>query len=474
MANLLIIDDEESLLYSLEAGLSTNGIEVSTAMTGREGITAVRDRAPDAVILDIRLPDMTGLEAFDHIRAIDPRLPIVMITAYAAAETAIEAVKRGAFDYLLKPVDLHRLRGTVARAIELRRLRSVPAVIAGGPARPDADEIVGRSPAMQAVYKAIGLLAPQSVPVLIAGESGTGKELITRTLYQHSTRADKPLLALDCAGTPETALEEELFGQERGAEGGRRKVGTFEQADGGTVFLDEIADLSLGAQTKLLRLLQERQFDRVGGGDAVTADVRVIATTAQDLDALADAGRFRRDLLYRLNGFVITLPPLRDRTGDVPLLVDYFLRQSARRLGKPLRSVAPEAVKLLELHPWTGNVRELQNVVRFAAIQASGEIVTTECLPAVFRGGSAGAPGEAVDLIGVRRLVQNLLGNGSVEIYRHVMLEVERAVIGDVLRHAGGNQVQASELLGISRNTLRARLQAFKKPAPPSEGPVSG
>ena len=471
MANVLIIDDEESLLYSLEAGLSTDDLEVLTAATGRDGVAAVRARAPDAVILDIRLPDMTGLEAFDQIRAIDPRLPVVLITAYAGAETAIEAVKRGAFEYLLKPVDLHHLRETVARAVELRRMRSTPAVIAGDPVPPDADEIVGRSPAMQGVYRAIGLLAPQSVPVLITGESGTGKELIARSLYQHGNRADKPLLALDCAATPEALLEEELFGHEKGAESGRRKVGKFEQADGGTVYLDEIADLSLPAQAKLLRILQERQFDRVGGSDAVTADVRVIAATNQDLDALAAAGRFRRDLLYRLNGFVIALPPLRDRPGDVPLLVDYFLRQTARRVGKVLRSVAPEAMQLLERHVWAGNVRELQNVIRFAALQATGEVLTLDCLPATLRNENAGGPpaGEPVDLVGVRRLVQNLLAGGSLEIYRRVLLEVERAVICDVLQHVNGNQVHASELLGISRNTLRTKLLAFERSARPSD-----
>lgn len=465
MANLLIIDDEESLLYSLETGLSAEDLEVVTATTGRDGVAAVRQQVPDAVILDVRLPDMTGIEAFDQIRAIDPRLPVVLITAYAAAETAIEAVKRGAFEYLLKPVDLHQLRDTVARAIELRRMRSTPTVIAGGPAPPEADEIVGRSPAMQAVYRSIGLLASQSVPVLITGENGTGKELIARSLYQHGNRADKPLLTLHCAAIPEALLEEELFGQERDSEGGRRKVGRFEQADGGTVFLDEIADLSLSAQAKLLRLLREQQFDRVGGSDAVTADVRVIAATNQNLDALATAGRFRGDLLYRLNGFVIALPALRDRPGDVPLLADYFVRRTARRLGKTLRSVAPEVVQLLERHAWAGNVRELQNAIRFAALQATGEVLTLDCLPAALRTeNTAGtSPEPVVELAGVRRLIQNLLAAGSLEIYRHVLLEVERVVIGDVLEHVNGNQVHASELLGISRNTLRAKLLAFDR-----------
>ncbi len=465
MAKLLIIDDEESLLYSLEAGLSTGELEVLTATTGREGIDVVRSSTPDAVILDVRLPDMTGLEAFDRIRAIDPRLPVIIITAYAATETAIEAVKRGAFEYLLKPVDLHHLREAVARTVDLRRMRSTPAVIAGATVPADADEIVGRSPAMQAVYRSIGLLAPQSVPVLITGESGTGKELIARSLYQHSNRADKPLLALNCTATPEALSEEELFGHEKRIHGGRQKVGKFEQADGGTVFLDEIADLSLPAQAKLLRVLQEQRFDRVGGNDAVAADVRVIAATNQDLDALTASGRFRRDLLYRLNGYVIPLPPLRERPGDVPLLVEYFLRQSNRRLGRPLRSVAPDAMHLLERHGWAGNVRELQNVVRFAAIQTVGDVLTADCLPTTLRGASpAGGPAdEVVDFVGVRRLVQRLLAAGSLEIYRRVLVEVEHAVIGEVVEHVNGNQVQASDLLGISRNTLRAKLQAISK-----------
>jgi DNA-binding NtrC family response regulator len=458
VSKLLIIDDEESLLYSLEAGLAAEGLEVITAATGREGIDAVGRHVPDAVILDVRLPDMTGLEALDRIKELDPRLPVVMITAFAATETAIGAVKRGAFEYLLKPVDLHHLREVVARAVELRRMRSVPTVFDGRAADADADEIVGRCPVMQGVYRTVGLLAPQDVPVLIAGESGTGKELIARAVYQHTARADKPLHAVNCAATPGATLEGELFGHEKGA--GRRRVGKFEQAHGGTVFLDDIGEMAMPAQAKLLQILRERRFD-TSGNKAVAADVRVIATTHQDLEALAAAGRFRRDLLYRLNGFSIALPPLRERPADILLLADYFLRRAARRLDKPLRAVAPEALRVLERHAWPGNVRELENVIRFAAIRSVGETITPDCLPPSLRGESpAGASDrEAVELIGVRRLVRDLLADGSLDIYRRVMAEVERIVVGDVLRHAGGNQVQASELLGISRNTLRAKLQ---------------
>ncbi|OWK40499.1 sigma-54-dependent transcriptional regulator [Fimbriiglobus ruber] len=469
MPKLLIIDDEPSLLYSLHSGLTAKDLDVLTAPTGTEGIRAVRDHKPDAVVLDVRLPDMTGLEAFDQIKALDPRVPVVILTAFAATDTAIQAVKRGAFDYLLKPVDLHHLRDVVARAVELRRMQSVPAVIDGDPVTPDADEIVGRSPAMQSVYKAIGMLAPQDVTVLITGESGTGKELIARAVYQHSGRADKPFLAINCAAIPETLLESELFGHERGAFTGadRQRVGKFEQANGGTLFLDEIGDMTPAAQAKFLRVLQKQQFDRIGGNVAVATDVRVIAATNQDLDGMVATGRFRRDLLYRLNGFVITLPPLRDRREDIPLLAEHVLRQCGRRLGKTLRAVAPDALDLLERHPWPGNIRELQNVIRFAAMKAVGDVVTPDCLPAACRGeGGPGAPGlRPDDLSHVRQLVRDLLATGSADIYRKILAEVDRVVVGEVLQHVGGNQVHASELLGISRNTLRSKIQSFDSPS---------
>ena len=468
MPKLLIVDDEPALLYSLEAGLGTDDLEVVTAQTGRQGVEAVRAHRPDAVVLDVRLPDMTGLEALSLIRETDPRLPVVVITAYAATETAIEAVKRGAFEYLLKPVDLAQLREVVGRALALRRMRSVPAVLDGD--GDTGDEIVGRSPAMQDVYKAIGRLAPEDVTVLILGESGTGKELVARAVYQHSKRAEGPFLAINCAAIPEALLESELFGHEKGAFTGadRQRVGKFEQADGGTLFLDEVGDMSLAAQAKLLRVLQERRFDRVGGSRDVATDVRVIAATNQDLDAMAAAGRFRRDLLYRLNGFVLTLPPLRERAGDIALLAGHFLRRAADRLGKPLGGVSAAALALLERYPWPGNVRELQNVIGFAAIHATGDELTPESLPAGLRGGVApAAPATAEGLADVRRLVRDLIGAGSMDIYRRVLAEVDRAVLTDVLAHVNGNQVHASELLGISRTTLRAKLQT---PSGPNAG----
>ena len=467
MAKLLIIDDEESLLYSLEAGLAVDDLEIATAATGQDGIDSIRRNAPDAVILDVRLPDMTGLEAFDHIKELDPRLPVIIITAFAATDTAIKAVQRGAFEYLLKPVDLHHLREVVARAITLRRMRSVPTAFDGDVPETNADEIVGRSPVMQAMYRTIGLLASQDVPVLIVGESGTGKELIARAVYQHSKRADQPLLAVNCAATSAAALEGELFGQEKGSGAGRRQIGKFEQANGGTVFLDEIGEMALSAQAKLLQVLQERRFDRVGGKGAVAADVRVIATTNQDLEALVAAGRFRRDLLYRLNGFSISVPSLRNRPGDIPLLADYFLRRAVQG-GKPVRTIAPDALQLLERHGWPGNVRELENVIRYAVIQSVVEMITADCLPASLRAESTPDPAdrESLELLGVRSLVRQLLSDGTFDIYRRVLAEVDRVVIGEVLHHTHSNQVSASELLGISRNTLRTKLQSFETPPP--------
>jgi two-component system nitrogen regulation response regulator GlnG len=461
MPKLLLVDDEPNVLYSLELGLAGEGLDIATARTGKEAVGRVRADAPDAVILDVRLPDMSGLDVFDAIRAIDPRLPVVMITAFAATETAIEATKRGAFEYLLKPVDLHQLREVVGRALALRRMQRVPAVFDQQAADGGGDRIVGRSPAMQEVYKAIGRVAAQDVTVLITGESGTGKELVARAIYQHSKRADQPFLAINCAAIPEALLESELFGHEQGAFTGadRRRIGKFEQCHGGTVFLDEVGDMSPATQAKVLRLLQQQQFERVGSGQTLTVDVRVIAATNRRLEELTAAGAFRDDLLYRLNGFTIHLPPLRDRKDDLPLLVEHFLRVSDRKLGKSVRAVAPEAMRLLEAHAWPGNVRELQSAVRFAVVQAVGDVVTPDCLPQSLRG--AAEPEPAASGLDVSALVRAMLRRGDDDIYRKVTQAVDRVVLETVLRHVGGNQVHASELLGVSRTTLRAKLHAL-------------
>jgi len=468
LSTLLIIDDEPNVLYSLQAALETDELRVATASSGRQGLTAAEKHLPDAVIVDVRLPDQSGLEVFERLRRLDPRLPVIVVTAFAAADTAIEAMKRGAFEYLLKPVDLHHLREVVGKALALRRMQSVPAVVDGQPAGPESDLIVGRSPAMQELYKAIGRFAPQDVTVLLLGESGTGKELVARAVYQHSRRADRSFLAINCAAIPESLLESELFGHEKGAFTGadRQRVGKFEQADGGTLFLDEIGDMSPGTQAKVLRVLQDQTFERVGGREPVTTDVRLIAATNRRLDELAAAGHFRQDLLYRLNGVTVQLPPLRERSGDLPLLVEHFVRQAGERLGKRVTVVAPEAMTALLAHPWPGNVRELQNAIRYAVIQATSDVLTPDCLPSSVTVNTQPPPPDTGRLPGVRQLVRALLRAGADDLYRQVIHEVDRVVVGEVLDHVRGNQVQASERLGMSRTTLRAKLAAQSQPAP--------
>ena len=429
----------------------------------------MRQQSPDVVILDVRLPDMSGLDAFHEIHEIDPRLPVIIITAFTTTETAIEAMKRGAFEYLLKPVDFHQLRELVTKAVELSRVRHVPALFSEEefPGDIAADRIVGQTPGMQAVYKAIGRVAPLDVPVLITGESGTGKELVARAIYHHSPRSQGPFLAINCAAIPEGLLESELFGHEKGSFTGadRRRIGKFEQADKGTLFLDEIGDMTPATQPKLLRLLQEQQFERVGGDETIRTDVRVLAATNQELDGKVTAGRFRRDLLYRLKVFTINLPPLRERREDLPLLIAHFLRQLNHALAKRVNSVAPDALLVLEAYAWPGNVRELQSTIKYAYIQSAGEVITRDCLPGYLLGEPADttfAPAEPeIRVLDVAALLNNLIDAGESDVYERVISAVDRVVIEAVMRRARGSQVQASELLGISRTTLRAKLRSL-------------
>jgi nitrogen regulation protein NR(I) len=482
MARLLVIDDEPNLLYSLVKSLRSETLDVVTAGTARQGIEAVRQQTPDTVILDVRLPDMPGLDAFEEIRRIDPRLPVIIITAFSTADTAIEATKRGAFEYLLKPVDFHQLRELVNKAIELSRLRHVPAVFSEDELPDDAtvDRIVGHTPEMQELYKSIGKVAPHDVAVLLQGESGTGKELVARAIYQHSPRSQGPFLAINCAAMPEGLLESELFGHEKGSFTGadRRRIGIFEQADKGTLFLDEVGDMTLATQPKLLRLLQDQQFERVGGEETIRTDVRVIAATNQDLERKVAAGEFRSDLLYRLNTVTINLPPLRNRKDDLPLLVAHFLKILNRDLRKRVTSIAPEALRVLEAYPWPGNVRELQSAIKHAYVQSSGEVITIECLPAHLRGDLPSPPRPAEpdsDNLRVVEMVNGLIRGGESGIYEKVTTAVDRTVLETVLKHAKGNQMQASEILGISRTTLRAKMRslglAIEKQLLPDAGP---
>jgi two-component system nitrogen regulation response regulator GlnG len=463
MPTLLVVDDEQSVRYSFRRVFEGEGVRVLTARTAAEGWQLLQEQQPDVVVLDLQLPDRSGLDLFRDIQADDAKRPVVFITAHGTADTAIEAMKAGAFDYLVKPVDLERLSQVLARAFEAARLMQVPARL---PADESGDRIVGRSPVMQEMCKAIGRIAPQDVNVLILGESGTGKELVARALYHHSRRANRPFLAINCAAIPENLLESELFGHEQGAFTGatRRRIGKFEQVSGGTLFLDEIGDMAPALQAKMLRVLQEQRFERLGSNETLQTQVRILAATNQDLARLVEEGRFRKDLYYRLNVVTIRVPPLRDRLDDVAELAHYFLFRFARELGVDVRGFAPETLALLQSYPWPGNVRELQSAIKQAMLHTSGRILLPDTLPETIRRPAAppaeeGKGGdEGLDLAG---FIDGLLRGGEGNVYQKVEDAVDRVLLSRVLRHTHGHQAQASDLLGLNRATLRHKLRSL-------------
>src|SRR6516165_6522316 len=397
MPTLLVVDDEPAILLAFRRAFRDTPYETITAETAAEGMDLARNRRADVIVLDVQLPDGSGLELFSRLRALDARTPVIFITGKSTTDTAIEAMKLGAYDYLFKPLELAPLRQLIDRAAAISRLMHVPAVVTPDNEAIDerSDAIIGRCPAMQEVYKAIGRVAAQDETVLISGESGTGKELVARALYQHSRRAAGPFLAINCAAIPETLLESELFGHERGAFTGadRQRIGKFEQCSGGTLLLDEVSELPLLAQVKLLRVLQEQCFERVGGSETIRTDVRLLAATNKNLEKEVGAGRFRSDLFFRLNVFSIHLPPLRERRDDIPLLTDHFIRLLARTMGRSVHGIAPGVRERLAEYEWPGNVRQLQSVLKYAIIRASGDVLMLDCLPEAILQPSSGAQG---------------------------------------------------------------------------------
>jgi two-component system nitrogen regulation response regulator GlnG len=384
------------------------------------------------------------------------------MTGHGTAARAIEAMRMGAYEYIHKPLDPDEIEALVYRAFEISRLMRVPALVAeSGPADDGSDFLVGRSLAMQEVFKDIGRVASQDVTVLILGECGTGKELVARALYYYSKRSSGPFLAINCAAIPEALLESELFGHERGAFTGadRKRIGKFEQCDGGTLFLDEIGDMSPPAQAKILRVLQDQQFERVGGSEQIRTNVRMIAATNRDLRQMMADGQFRSDLYYRLNVYALRLPPLRERLEDVPILAEHFVRRFNRELGREVQSIAPESLELLQRYPWPGNVRELQSVLQQSLLRVTGTVLLPEFLPATIRG-DAGAhlhshpPLEA----SLSRIVQERLRAGSTQLHAEVIELTEKHLLSEVLRQVEGNQSQAARILGISRSTLRIKM----------------
>ncbi|WP_422923861.1 sigma-54-dependent transcriptional regulator [Singulisphaera sp. PoT] len=465
MPRILVIDDESSILHAFRRAFGDPDDELLTAPNAEEGLALVSDKKPDVVVLDLNLPDANGLDVYRKIRAIDARIPVIFITGHGTTETAIEATKQGAFDYLLKPLELEQVRDLVEQAAEISRLGRVPAVVPDEsvPAGTPVDVLVGRSPAMQEVYKAIGRVASQDLAVLVLGESGTGKELVARAIYQHSRRAAGPFLAVNCAAIPETLLESELFGHEKGSFTGadRRRIGKFEQCSGGTLFLDEIGDMTPLTQAKLLRVLQDGRFERVGGSDTIQAEVRIIAATNRDLALMASVGEFREDLYYRLGVVTITLPPLRERAGDLHLLVDHFIKRFSPEMGREVAQVAPEVLELLRRYPWPGNLREFQSVLRQALLRAQGPVLLADFLPPAVRGEALPEAGPRSAGFDWEEFLDERLRAGSQDLYAESLSLMERSLVTRVLRHTRGNQLQAAKILGITRGSLRTKVRTL-------------
>jgi two-component system nitrogen regulation response regulator GlnG len=469
MPLFLVIDDDPLTLECFRILFSKAEARVATARTATEGLTLFTEKRPDVVILDIRLPDESGLEVFRRLHDLNARVPVILMTGHCTAETVIEAMRLGAYDYVVKPLDPQPLREMIQHAFKISRLMQVPAKVADAEAANDAEDLlIGRCPEMQEVYKAIGRVAPQNVTVLILGESGTGKELVARAIYHYSRRSNLPFLVINCAAIPETLLESELFGHEKGAFTGaeRKRIGKFEQCNGGTLFLDEIGDMTSLTQTKILRVLQDGQFEPIGGNETIKADVRVIAATNRDLGRLIEEGRFRQDLYYRLNVYTIHLPPLRQRAGDLPLLMHHFVRRFSRELSKEVEGISPEVPEMLERYSWPGNVRELQSTLKQGIIQALGPVLVPDCIPPAIRG-EASKPTSPLPIgvpdleAALTRLVEDRLQYGSTDLHGEVLALVERHLLLQVLRLTDGNQSQAARILGLTRKTLRGKLASL-------------
>ena len=461
-AKILLIEDDAGITDTLHRVLVEEGHEVLVEERGDDGLARAGKEAFNVVITDLRLPGLNGLELVRQLHTAQPRLPIILITAFGTADTAIEATKFGAYDYLLKPFNIPLLLDLVRKAAASNRLMSEPVVLGESGAALHA--LVGQSAAMQTIYKEIGRIASKPVNVLIRGETGTGKELVARALYQHSDRSNAPFIAINCAAIPETLLESELFGHERGAFTGAeaRRIGRFEQAHCGTIFLDEIGDMTLGTQVKLMRVLQEKCLQRLGGKENVPVDARVVAATHRDLESAMQQKQFREDLYYRLSVVVIHLPPLRQRREDIPDLVRYFLQKHGAELGNAKPSIHPEAVEFLTTQTWPGNVRELENVVRKTLLLAQSYTINLDHVRAELHksGGLPFSParpfGEYVDdlLAAARR--------GEVsDVHERVLENAERELFTRAIRLARGNQARAARWLGISRITMKAKLVQF-------------
>jgi len=479
---ILVIDDDAEIRYSLARVLSSRGWQVSEAASGELGIAAVKKSPPDVVFLDVRMGGMSGLEALQHSRSAHPRQLVILMTAFGTAQTAIEAMKYGAFDYIMKPFDPQKVLTLVDNALQAGA--DMRAAVDYKPSLNSEDYkegIVGASPVMQDVFKVIGQVTASDVTVMITGQSGTGKELVARSIWKHSHRSTKTFIAVNCAAIPENLIESELFGHEKGSFTGAtgQRLGKFELCDGGTIFLDEIGDMALATQTKILRVLQQGEIQRVGGTDTLRVDVRILAATNKDLEAMVRAKLFREDLYYRLNVVRIRMPALREREGDIPQIVDFCLQNLVKQRKVRASKVSPEAMGVLVRYTWPGNVRELENVIYRSAVIAQGDTLLLKDLPLEIRDAvGAIAPAEApvpaaspessstpaapavapaLSLADALDWIHRELASGSEPILERL----EREMASRVLKAESGNQLRAAEKLGITRATLRKRIDEW-------------
>jgi len=466
MSLVLIVDDDDQLRISFAKLLKEEGYDIQTAPTGEAGIEAVKQHVPDLMIMDVRLPGMNGLEAFGAIRKIDSTLPVIIMTAFGTTDTAIEATKLGAFDYILKPFDIPAVLKLIEQALEAGRLMRSRVEMNVGPDKVKPDVLIGRSDVMQEVYKSIGRVAPTDATVLVRGESGTGKELVARAIYQHSRRADKAFLVINCVAIPETLLESELFGYEKGAFTGasNRRVGKIEQATGGTIFLDEIGDMPMSIQAKILRLIQERSIERLGGDRPISVDVRIIAATNRNLERSIEEERFREDLYYRLKVVTVNLPLLRHRRGDIPLLCEYFLSLFSKEMNIENPGITDDAKELVEKYTWPGNVRELGNSIKKALIFSSGYPIR----PADVSNAIAGTEEKKVVTSAVsiekaaRQWVREVLEIEDLQDpFQNLIDRFGSIVIGEALSLTDGNRSRAAKMLGLSRPTLQSKIEKY-------------
>ncbi|MCH1490954.1 MAG: nitrogen regulation protein NR(I) [Luminiphilus sp.] len=465
-----VVDDDRSIRWVMEKALAQAGLACQSFETGEALLEAMATGAPDVVISDIRMPGIDGLALLSRLRQAHPGLPVIITTAHSDLDSAVASYEEGAFEYLPKPFDVDEIVSTVMRTPTMRKERKAPtAVPVDKPA-----EIIGNAPAMQEVFRAIGRLAHSQITVLINGESGTGKELVARALHRHSPRRDQPFIALNMAAIPRELMESELFGHEKGAFTGatNRRIGRFEQADSGTLFLDEIGDMPPETQTRLLRVLADGEFFRVGGATPVKADVRIIAATHQNLEALVSDGQFREDLFHRLNVIRIHLPRLADRKEDIPKLMQFFLGKAANELGVENKVLSEQASRLLCQLPWPGNVRQLENTCRWLTVMAAGrEIHPSDLPPELLEPSEPSATGDAPSWQETLAVwAQQRLASGESNVLRKALPEFERIMIEAALAHTGGKRAEAAETLGWGRNTLTRKIKELENEGTPIGG----